>query len=84
MRSELLNAIINNDLASVIELLDKCIDVDQKDHNGWSGLHFAAQNNNPEIGQILIKRGAKLDEQDSHGNTPLWRATFSAREDGSL
>jgi ankyrin repeat protein len=56
----------------------------QGDNNGWTPLHFAAQNQAVEIAELLINAGAFVDAQDMHGNTPLSKAVFSYRGDGRL
>jgi hypothetical protein len=43
-------------------------------YNGGTGLMGAAIWENPNIADMLIKAGAKVDAQDKDGNTPLHRA----------
>ncbi|GAX18471.1 hypothetical protein FisN_2Lh125 [Fistulifera solaris] len=45
-------------------------DVNQRDVNGWSALHFAAGSNNPSTVQILLRHGAK-DVEAVNGYTSL-------------
>lgn len=55
----------------VIELLEKHgADLNMKNHNGHTALHLA----NPAATNVLIKLGAKLDEVDNKGCTPLMLA----------
>jgi ankyrin repeat protein len=44
----------------------------------WTPLHFAARDGSAEIVSLLLSSGAEVDSIDIFGNTPLWRATFSA------
>ena len=55
-----------------------------QDKQGWTALHFAAQENATAVAALLIEAGAKIDTRDAHGNTPLFRAVFNYRGDGHL
>ena len=59
-------------------------DVNLADKQGWSALHFAAQNQSLEAIELLLAGGAPVDAIDSHGNTPLFRATFSSKGRGEV
>jgi ankyrin repeat protein len=59
-------------------LLGGRADVSAQDKEGWTALHFAAQENLPEMAQVLIGRGADVNARDSDGATPLWRAVQSS------
>nr|WP_320157510.1 ankyrin repeat domain-containing protein [Wolbachia endosymbiont (group A) of Anomoia purmunda] len=52
-------------------LLDKGAGVDVVDSRGRTPLHWAAQNNNKEIVDALIKAKATVDIKDEDENTPL-------------
>ena len=39
---------------------------------------------NAEMARLLIEHGATIDVEDSHGNTPLWRAVFNSEGRGDL
>jgi uncharacterized protein len=58
--------------------------VNAQDTHGWSALHFAAQSLSVACVQSLLAAGAIVDIQDHFGNTPLFRAVFASRGDGSL
>ena len=53
-------------------------DVNAQDLNGWTALHFAAQEGDVEITKLLIDSGADISAIDSNGNTPLWVATINS------
>ena len=53
-------------------------DINAQDINGWTPLHFAAQENDPKIAEYLISQGAKIDIVDVNGNTPLWVAAMNS------
>eukprot|EP00299_Pterocystis_sp_00344_P015282 c7621_g1_i1.p1 GENE.c7621_g1_i1~~c7621_g1_i1.p1 ORF type:complete len:145 (-),score=21.27 c7621_g1_i1:45-479(-) len=48
--------------------------INQKQEDGWTPLHYAAFRNCFDIGKVLIECGATLSEQDRWGFTPLHRA----------
>ncbi len=43
-------------------------------HSEERPLHLAAQANNPKIMTLLVEAGARIDESDYHGQTPLFHA----------
>jgi ankyrin repeat protein len=51
------------------------------DRQGFTALHFAAQQGSKRVAAILIARGARVDAVDQWGNTPLFRAVFNYRGD---
>jgi hypothetical protein len=52
--------------------------VNLKDTNGWTALHFAAGANSVETVQVLVQHGAKLDVEANNGYTPIqWAQRLS-------
>ena len=49
------------------------------DSQGFTALHFAAQQSKAEAIRALIEAGAPVNPQDRFGNTPLWREVFNSR-----
>ena len=59
-------------------LLDRGADLEAKakNDNGRTPLHLAAWwNDNPEMVELLLDRGANIEAQDDYGSTPLHLAT---------
>lgn len=59
-------------------LLDRWANVNDKDNDGRTALHRAA---NGEVAHLLLlDRGASIDLKDDHGRTPLFLATEEAKQ----
>ena len=56
------------------EFLDLRADVNAKDEDGDTPLHWAAFNESPEVVATLIKAGADVNARDEGGHTPLYMA----------
>jgi len=54
------------------------------DASGWTALHFAAGGYHVALAEALLEAGADVDAEDSHGNTPLFRATFESYGRGEM
>ncbi|MBI3398513.1 MAG: ankyrin repeat domain-containing protein [Deltaproteobacteria bacterium] len=57
----LMNAVKNGDINTVNVLLDKGVDVNESDINGFTALMWAAMDGNAGVVKILIERGANVD-----------------------
>jgi ankyrin repeat protein len=75
---DLHKAVRDGDADRVRELLDAGADVNvresSKDRLQYTPLHWAANNGDLEIAEILISRGADLDAEDPTYSTPLYLA----------
>ncbi|MGA9760895.1 MAG: ankyrin repeat domain-containing protein [Gaiellaceae bacterium] len=80
----LIEAVIIEDVDEVNRVIADGADVNDSDKDGFTPLHFAAQNRSPEIASVLISAGANVNASDTHGNSPLWVAIFSYEGDGSI
>jgi ankyrin repeat protein len=82
-RTPLHATVISGDLEKVKKLLAEGAVADTQDDNGWTALHFAAQERRMEIVSALLDHGANPNLHDAHGNGPLWTAIVNARGDFS-
>lgn len=83
-RTSLVNSALYNNVELIDWLLDNGADIDSTDNNGYSALHFAAQEANNESLSLLIKKKANINIQDIHGNTPAWVCIMNWKGGGNL
>ena len=62
------------DYKSVKRHIRKGININCKDKNGNTALHFAASNGHLDVVKLLIAKGADLRAQDSNQQTPIFDA----------
>ena len=67
----LINYAKNGDLDGVQIYLDKGVNINAKDNNDWTALHWAALEDYKKIVELLIDNGAQINATDSLGDTPL-------------
>lgn len=68
----MLRAVSENAEISSIENLIKSYGVLATDKHGATALHVAAQGDNVEAIELLLKHGAKVDAKDKRGNLVNW------------
>jgi ankyrin repeat protein len=68
----------------IVSLISNGIDVNSQDEQGWTPLHFAAQECSVAGTKALLECGAKVDLIDSNGNTALFRAVFNSKGEGDI
>ena len=83
-RTALMEAALDGCESIVERLLHAGVNASISDCNGFTALHFAAQEYQLKIARLLVRYGAKVDAVDKYGNTPLWRATFASRGKGEM
>ena len=72
---QLVQAVKNGDATAVRALLGRGADVDARQSDGATALHWAAHLNDLEAADLLIRAGAAVDATNDLGVTPLWVAT---------
>jgi uncharacterized protein len=83
-RIPLHHASADGDLEVLVRLLESGSSIDAQDDNGWTALHFAAQDRHSKLVDELLKRGANPNLVNSHGNSPLWVSLMNSRGDYSI
>jgi uncharacterized protein len=83
-RTDLHHATVDNDFKRVPALIAAGSAVNARDRDGFSPLHFAAQEHAVAIARLLIDSGADFDAVNIHGNTPLFTAVFNSRGRGEM
>ena len=70
-----IHAVIKNgDISGAQALLDAGVDINARDQNGSTPLHWAARYGQKQVVELLINKGADVDAKDNSGSTPLDRA----------
>ena len=71
-----------------IELLNWLIknnaNINHQDENGYSALHFVAQEKKAKSTELLLNQNAETELKDKYLNTPLWTAVMNAKENLSI
>jgi len=57
--------------AKLVEFLDKGMDIEVRDGDGYTALHRAASANKPSIVTLLLEKGANVMARNNFGQTPL-------------
>ena len=78
-RNLLQEAIAHRQEAYALFLISKGIDVNHKDDNGATPLHYTAVYKLPIVAESILKHNGNPNLLDKHGNSPLWTAVFNAR-----
>jgi ankyrin repeat protein len=83
-RTELHYCASDGDVMGVRDLIDGGADPNVSDKNGFTPLHFAAQEWHSEVAEVLISSVAVVDSVNMYGNTPLFVAVANSRGRGEL
>jgi ankyrin repeat protein len=71
---QLLNAVSNNNVATVRQLLDNGADIEAPGQNGDKALDIAVQQGDVAMVNLLLEKGAQVDAKDSSGEGALIEA----------
>jgi ankyrin repeat protein len=71
---ELIETVKENDLPEVSRLISVGADVNAKDKNSNTPLHWASNNGHVQVVNKLVEYGADIEAKDSEGRTPLYDA----------
>lgn len=80
-RTTLILAVTSNKRQIVDWLLKEKANINNRDRNGYTCLHFCGQEKHEEMTKLLLANGADPNLPDEHGNSPLWTALFNAKGD---
>ena len=85
-RSPLFFAALHGCAADAAAYLQEHVDeANSADREGFTPLHFAAQQQHADVAALLIAAGADPNARNRFGNTPLWTAMFNVRDgDGDV
>lgn len=82
MDNTLRDAIKNNNVKLVEELIDEGADVSQVDKYGATPLYIAAEEGQSHVAELLLDRGADVNQaRTNNGKTPLWVAAENGQLD---
>jgi ankyrin repeat protein len=76
-RSDLADAAMRGDTATVRALLAQRADVNAPQADGATALHWAVYRGDRELANILIRAGANVNAANRAGATPLWLASVN-------
>ena len=75
----------NFNLHKIFTLVEADADLTMRDDKGRTALILAAQHRHNSCLEVLLKAGAKIDEQDLNGSTALhWAASCDGDDDGAV
>lgn len=83
-RSPFHYAALEGDTRRIAELMEAGEELDSPDFNGFTALHFAAQEYQVDAARMLLDQGAQVDLVNDFGNTPLFVAVANSLGRGDL
>ncbi len=77
----LLSAAESGDVKEVSQRLVYGANVNAKNHDGATPLHFAILSGHKDVAELLIAKGADINAREKHGGTPLYFAAVMGYKD---
>ena len=76
---ELIEAVKADDYETIVKLIERGVDVNQQDQQGWTPLNFAAGKGSISLVQLLVEKGADLFRTGRDRRTPYMIALAAGR-----
>ena len=76
INSQLHEAAMRGDLASIEDLLDRGADIEAREVSGWTALMLASVNDRVAAVELLLDRGADIEARRDDGDTALMWASW--------
>jgi len=73
---DFIEAVKKGDVPLIIELIDKGVDINVPDKDGYTALMYVVRYNYVWVDKMLIKAGANVNAQDDGGRTALMWTTL--------
>jgi ankyrin repeat protein len=73
----IVNAVKGGDRAAALALIDARADVNEREADGTTALHYAAHRNDLELAQRLLDAGADPNAKNDYGATPMSEAAVT-------
>ncbi len=71
-------AVAFNNTEIGLDLINRKIDVNHTDYEGFTPLHFAAHYNNFVLAEAIFNCGGNPNIKNKYSNNAIWAATFNA------
>jgi ankyrin repeat protein len=72
----LIDAVKSKDRAAALKLIDQRVDVNSKESDGTTALHWAVHQDDVEMAERLIRAGANVNAANDYGSTPMSEAAM--------
>ena len=72
---------MNGDVGLITELIEQGVDVEEKDAEGNTALHYTGWRGQKDACLVLLKAGASLETHDQNGHNAIWWANTYGHND---
>ena len=81
LRSEMVDAVVADDIGRVVALLDAGANINATNERGETAFSFACASNAFKVAKVLFLRGAEINTLDEGGGSPLdWAVCWASPE----